>query len=93
VAFEWKMDGARVQAHKMADDVRIYTRGLNEVTSACRKSRRRCVDSPHASSCSMARRLHSTHRSGRILSDHMRRFGAKLNVESRAPTADQSAIL
>jgi DNA ligase 1 len=33
-AFEWKMDGARIQLHKRADDVRIYTRTLNEVTSA-----------------------------------------------------------
>jgi DNA ligase-1 len=33
-AFEWKMDGARIQAHKAGDDVRIYTRGLNEVGAA-----------------------------------------------------------
>ncbi len=33
-AFEWKMDGARIQAHKVSDDVRIYTRALNEVTAA-----------------------------------------------------------
>jgi DNA ligase 1 len=34
VAFEWKMDGARIQVHKAADAVRIYTRALNEVTGA-----------------------------------------------------------
>lgn len=34
VAFEWKMDGARIQAHKAAAMVRIYTRNLNEVTAA-----------------------------------------------------------
>jgi DNA ligase 1 len=34
VAFEWKMDGARIQAHKSADVVRIFTRNLNEVTAA-----------------------------------------------------------
>jgi DNA ligase-1 len=34
VAFEWKMDGARIQVHKGADDVRIYTRALNDVTGA-----------------------------------------------------------
>jgi DNA ligase-1 len=33
-AFEWKMDGARIQVHKAADEVRIYTRGLNEVGAA-----------------------------------------------------------
>jgi ATP-dependent DNA ligase I len=30
---EWKLDGARVQVHKRADEVRIYTRNLNDVTS------------------------------------------------------------
>jgi DNA ligase-1 len=34
VAFEWKMDGARIQLHKQAEEVRIFTRGLNEVTAA-----------------------------------------------------------
>jgi DNA ligase 1 len=34
VAFEWKVDGARIQVHKRDDDVRIFTRALNEVTSA-----------------------------------------------------------
>ncbi len=33
-AFEWKMDGARIQVHKSGDEIRIYTRGLNEVTGA-----------------------------------------------------------
>ena len=33
-AFEWKMDGARIQAHKSGDVVRIYTRNLNEVGAA-----------------------------------------------------------
>ncbi|HUQ11978.1 MAG TPA: ATP-dependent DNA ligase [Steroidobacteraceae bacterium] len=34
VAFEWKMDGARIQVHKQGDDVRIFTRNLNDVTAA-----------------------------------------------------------
>jgi len=29
---EWKLDGARVQVHRDGDEVRIYTRNLNEVT-------------------------------------------------------------
>ncbi|HEU5284529.1 MAG TPA: hypothetical protein VFU53_11990, partial [Burkholderiales bacterium] len=33
-ALEWKLDGARVQVHKSGDDVRVYTRGLNDVTAA-----------------------------------------------------------
>lgn len=31
-AFEWKLDGARVQVHKDGDEVRVYTRNLNDVT-------------------------------------------------------------
>jgi len=34
VAFEWKMDGARIQVHKVDTDIRIYTRSLNQVTEA-----------------------------------------------------------
>ena len=33
-ALEWKLDGARVQVHKSGDEVRVFTRSLNEVTSA-----------------------------------------------------------
>jgi DNA ligase-1 len=33
-AFEWKMDGARIQLHKSGDVVRVYTRNLNEVGDA-----------------------------------------------------------
>ncbi|HTS49587.1 MAG TPA: ATP-dependent DNA ligase [Bryobacteraceae bacterium] len=33
-ALEFKMDGARVQAHKSGNKVRIYSRALNDVTAA-----------------------------------------------------------
>jgi len=33
-AFEWKVDGARVQVHKAGDDVRIFTRSRNDVTAS-----------------------------------------------------------
>jgi DNA ligase-1 len=29
---EWKLDGARIQVHRAGDDVRVFTRNLNEVT-------------------------------------------------------------
>ena len=29
---EWKLDGVRIQAHRRGDEVRIWTRNLNEVT-------------------------------------------------------------
>jgi DNA ligase-1 len=34
LALEWKLDGARVQAHKEGEQVRLYTRTLNEITDA-----------------------------------------------------------
>jgi len=30
---EWKLDGARVQVHRAGDEVRVYTRNLNDVTA------------------------------------------------------------
>jgi DNA ligase-1 len=29
---EWKLDGVRLQVHKAGDDVRLYTRNLNDIT-------------------------------------------------------------
>jgi DNA ligase 1 len=31
---EWKIDGIRVQIHRCGDEIRIYTRNLNEITHA-----------------------------------------------------------
>jgi ATP-dependent DNA ligase I len=31
---EWKLDGIRIQIHRRGDDVRIYTRNLNDITAA-----------------------------------------------------------
>jgi DNA ligase-1 len=33
-AFEWKLDGARVQVHKAGEEVRVFTRNLSDVTAA-----------------------------------------------------------
>ncbi len=32
VAVEWKLDGVRIQVHRRGDEVRIWTRNLNEIT-------------------------------------------------------------
>ena len=29
---EWKLDGARVQVHRLGEEVRIFTRNLNDIT-------------------------------------------------------------
>jgi ATP-dependent DNA ligase I len=33
-AVEWKLDGIRIQIHRRGEDVRVYTRNLNEITHA-----------------------------------------------------------
>jgi len=33
-AFEWKLDGMRVQVHRDGDDVRLFSRALNDVTAS-----------------------------------------------------------
>src|SRR3989442_8922082 len=32
-AIEWKLDGARIQIHVLGEDVRIFTRSLDDITS------------------------------------------------------------
>lgn len=86
VAFEWKMDGARIQVHKVDAEVRVYTRNLNEVTEAIpeivEKVRalpvRTVVLDGEAIAFDARERPHP-------FQVTMRRFGRKLNVEeSRA---------
>jgi DNA ligase-1 len=82
-AFEWKMDGARIQLHKAGDDVRIYTRSLNEVTAAI----------PEIVEAARGFAEHTLVLDGEAIAfdpqgrPHpfqitMRRFGRKLNVDS-----------
>jgi len=82
VQFEWKMDGARIQVHKLGDEVRIYTRALNEVGAAV----------PEILAMVRALPVHEVILDGEALSfaatgrphpfqTTMRRFGRKLNVQ------------
>jgi DNA ligase 1 len=83
VAFEWKMDGARIQVHKAADTVRIYTRNLNEVTAAV----------PEIADVVRGLRVRDVILDGEAIAFNpsgrpypfqttMRRFGRKLDVET-----------
>jgi DNA ligase-1 len=82
-AFEWKMDGARIQVHKASDEVRVYTRALNEVTGAVPEivEAVRTFAAPtlvldgEAIAFDSAERPHP-------FQITMRRFGRKLNVEA-----------
>jgi DNA ligase-1 len=82
VAFEWKMDGARIQVHKQGDLVRIFTRNLNDVTAAIPEiademralPAEQLVLDGEAIAFTPSGRPHSFQTS-------MRRFGRKLDVE------------
>ena len=82
-AFEWKMDGARIQVHKRGLEVRIYTRSLNEITAAI----------PEIAELARSFAEHTLVLDGEAIAfdasgrPHpfqvtMRRFGRKLNVET-----------
>jgi DNA ligase-1 len=81
-AFEWKMDGARIQVHKSGDEVRIYTRSLNEISAAVPEivelartfPERTLVLDGEAIAFDSSGRPHP-------FQVTMKRFGRKLNVE------------
>jgi DNA ligase 1 len=83
VQFEWKMDGARIQVHKRGQEVRIYTRALNEMSAAI----------PEIVAAAQAVPVHEVVLDGEAISytpegrPHafqitMRRFGRRQNVAS-----------
>lgn len=82
VVFEWKLDGARIQVHKRNDEVRIYTRSLNDVTASIPEivaavealPARELVLDGEAIALSASGRPHP-------FQTTMRRFGRKLDVE------------
>src|SRR6266705_3366264 len=86
-AFEWKLEGARVQAHKSGGQIRVYARSQNEVTSAvpeivaalqeCR-AREVILDGE-----TIALRPEGT---PYPFQETMRRFGRKLDVEASRAT-------
>jgi DNA ligase-1 len=92
-AFEWKLDGARVQVHKDAEQVRVFTRQLNDVTAAV----------PELVEVTRALPARSAILDGEALaldadgSPHpfqvtMRRFGRKLEVEAQRATLPLSTF-
>lgn len=81
-AFEYKLDGARIQVHKQGDDVRVYTRRLNEVTVAVPEVveavRALAVGSLILDGEALALRDDGTPQPFQIT---MRRFGRRLDVD------------
>jgi DNA ligase-1 len=82
VSLEWKLDGARIQAHKSGNGVRVFSRNLREVTSAV----------PEVVEAMRALDVHDLIVDGEVIalrpdrSPHpfqvtMQRFGRKLDVD------------
>jgi DNA ligase-1 len=82
-ALEWKLDGARVQVHKAGDDVRVYTRTLNDVTGRVPEIVEAVRASPASSLIldgeAIALKPDGSPHSFQVT---MRRFGRKLNVDA-----------
>ncbi|MEZ5138252.1 MAG: hypothetical protein R2711_05655 [Acidimicrobiales bacterium] len=56
-AVEWKLDGIRIQVHRLGDEVRTYTRNLNDITERLLQVAELARSFPSPSgSCSTARR-------------------------------------
>src|SRR5437867_3699139 len=81
-SFEYKLDGARIQVHKVGDDVRVYSRNLRDVTVAVPEvvgvartipAREIILDGE-----AIVLRADGT---PRPFQDTMRRFGRKLDVD------------
>jgi DNA ligase 1 len=81
-AFEWKLDGARVQVHKSGDEVRVYSRGLNDVSAAVPELVQ-TVRTLRAAQLILDGETIALQTDGRPHSFQttMRRFGRKLDVE------------
>ena len=81
-AFEYKLDGARIQAHKDGGDVRIFTRYLNDVTAAVPEIVDTVRDLPIRNLILDGEAI-ACHPDGRPrpFQVTMRRFGRKLDVE------------
>jgi DNA ligase-1 len=80
---EWKLDGARVQVHKAGDEVRVFTRSLNEVTAAVPEVVE-VVRGAQAQSLILDGEVIALRPGGRPLpfQTTMRRFSRKLDVDA-----------
>jgi DNA ligase-1 len=81
-ALEYKFDGARVQVHRSGEDVRIFTRALNDVTEAAPEVMEAALRLPGRDMILDGEVMSFTPEGRpRPFQVMMRRFGRKLNVE------------
>jgi DNA ligase-1 len=81
-AFEWKLDGARVQVHRLGEEVRIFTRSSKDVTPAIPEVAA-AVRAVASQDCILDGEVIALKPDGRPhpFQVTMRRFGRKLNVD------------
>ncbi len=92
-AFEWKMDGARIQVHKDGSEVRIYTRALNEITPALPEIVELALQLPAARLILDGEAIALDPRGRpRPFQVTMRRFGRRLEVEAMRSSLPLSAF-
>jgi DNA ligase-1 len=81
--FEYKLDGARIQVHKLDAEVRIFTRGLNDVSASIPEVVEAILDLPAETLILdgevIALRPDGTPHPFQLT---MRRFGRKLDIDS-----------
>ena len=77
-----KLDGARIQVHKAGEEVRVFSRGLRDVTEPCPKSWSRSRPLP-ARELILDGEVIALGKDGRPhpFQDTMRRFGRRLDVD------------
>jgi ATP-dependent DNA ligase I len=81
-AFEFKLDGARIQTHKAGDDVRVFSRNLRDVTAAVPEVVEVARTFP-ARECVLDGEVLALSTTGTPLpfQETMRRFGRRLDVD------------
>ena len=92
-AFDWKLDGARIQVHKLGDDVRVYTRNSNDVTAVVPEviEAMRALPARELILDGEAIALHANG-APQPFQITMRRFGRKLGVEEMRKELPLSAF-
>jgi DNA ligase-1 len=92
-AFEYKLDGARIQVHRRGDEVRVFTRTGNEVTAALPEVVE-LVQSLSESELVLDGEVLALRPDGRPypFQETMRRFGRKLDVETLRQSLPLSAF-
>jgi len=93
-AVEWKLDGARVQVHRLDDEVRVFTRNLADVTARVPEVVETVLALP-VQAIVLDGETIALHADGRprAFQDSMSRFGSRLDVDELRTRLPLSLVL